>query len=82
MPAFQAGLLTPPGLAVISWKRLAAGDLDETEILATIQELEPEQILLGRFQFNQVEAFIQEGYFPVLEREDQLKLYIRKDLLK
>jgi 4-amino-4-deoxy-L-arabinose transferase-like glycosyltransferase len=82
MYAFRAGLLTPPNLAVISWKRLAAGDLNETEILETIQELEPEQILLGRFQFDQVEAFMQEGYFPVLEREDQLKLYIRKDLLK
>ena len=82
MYAFRAGLLTPPDLAVISWKRLAAGDLTETEILETIQELEPEQILLGRFQFDHVETFLQEGYFPVLEREDQLKLYIRKDLLK
>ncbi len=82
MYAFRAGLLTPPDLAVISWKRLAAGDLTETDILETIHKLEPEQILLGRFQFDQVEAFIQESYFPVLEREDQLKLYIRKDLLK
>lgn len=82
MYAFRAGLLTPPDLAVISWKRLAAGDLTEIEILETIQELQPEQILLGRFQFIEVDAFIQESYFPVLEREDQLKLYIRKDLLK
>lgn len=82
MYAFRAGLLTPPNLAVISWKRLAAGDLSEGDILNTIQELKPEQILLGRFRFEQVEAFIQADYFPVLEREDQLKLYIRKDLLK
>ncbi|HWQ83648.1 MAG TPA: glycosyltransferase family 39 protein [Anaerolineales bacterium] len=82
MYAFRAGLLTPPNLAVISWKRLAARDLTEAEILETIQELEPEQILFGRFRFDQVEDYIQEDYFPVLEREDQLKLYIRKDLLK
>lgn len=82
MYAFRAGLLTPPDLAVISWKRLAAGDLSEADILKTIQELKPEQILLGRFRFEQVEAFIQADYYPVLEREDQLTLYIRKDLLK
>jgi len=82
MYAFRAGLLVPPNLAVISWKRLAAGDLSEADILATIQEFEPEQVLLGRFKFKEVEAYLQEGYFPVLEREDQLKLYVRKDLLK
>jgi hypothetical protein len=82
MYPFRAGLLTPPNLAVISWKRLAAGDLSEADIVETIQELHPEQILLGRFRFEQVEAFIEEEYYPVLEREDELKLYIRKDLLK
>ena len=82
MYPFRAGLLTPPNLAVISWKRLAAGDLCEADIVETIQELHPEQILLGRFRFEQVEAFIEEEYYPVLEREDELKLYIRKDLLK
>ena len=82
MYAFRAGLVVPPDLAVISWKRLAAGDLSEAEILATIQEFEPEQVLLGRFEFIEVEGYLQERYFPVLEREDQLKLYVRKDLLK
>jgi len=67
---------------VISWKRLAAGDLSEADILATIQEFEPEQVLFGRFEFIGVEAYLQDRYFPVLEREDQLKLYVRKDLLK
>jgi len=82
MYAFRAGLLVPPDLAVISWKRLAAGDLSEADILATIQEFEPEQVLFGRFEFIGVEAYLQDRYFPVLEREDQLKLYVRKDLLK
>ena len=82
MYAFRADLVTPPNLAVISWKRLAAGDLSEAELLDTIQKFQPEQVLLGRFKFDAVEAYLQAGYFPVLEREDQLKLYIRKDLLK
>lgn len=81
MFAFRAGLKVPPNLVVISWKRLAAGDLDEREILNTMQTLKPEQVLFGRFQFNALNKFLAENYDLVLERSDEkTRLYFRKDL--
>lgn len=82
MYPFRVGKLVPPNLAVISWKRFAAGDLDETEIVDTVKEYQPEQILLGRFEFPALEPYLQERYVLILERPDELELYIRKDLLK
>ena len=66
---------------VISWKRLAAGDLDEEEILNTLQSLKPEQVLFGRFQFNALNKYLAENYDLILERDNEkTRLYIRKDL--
>ncbi len=82
MYAFRAGKLVPPNLAVISWKRFAAGELTETEIMDTVEEYQPEQILLGRFELPALEPYLNEHYFKLLQREDDLVLYIRKDLLR
>jgi hypothetical protein len=66
---------------VISWKRLAAGDLNEKEILNTLLTLKPEQVLFTRFQFNALNKYLADNYDLVLEREDnKTRLYIRKDL--
>ena len=81
MFAFRADLKVPPNLVVISWKRLAAGDLDEEEILNTLQSLKPEQVLFGRFQFNALNKYLAENYDLILERDNEkTRLYIRKDL--
>lgn len=82
MFAFRVGKLVPPNLAVISWKRFAAGDLSENDIVDTVEEYQPEQILLGRFEFPALEPYLQEHYYLILERQDELKLYVRKDLMK
>ena len=78
---FRAGLAVPPNLAVISWKRFAAGDLTEAEILQTMQERQPEQVLFGRFTLSTVEQYLSKNYRMVLQRE-ATKLYIRNDLQK
>ncbi len=81
MFAFRAGVKVPPNLVVISWKRLAAGDLTKQEILNALQTLRPEQVLFGRFQFTTLNKYIAENYDLVLERSDEkTRLYIRKDL--
>jgi 4-amino-4-deoxy-L-arabinose transferase-like glycosyltransferase len=81
MFAFRADLKVPPDLVVISWKRLAAGDLDEQEILNTMQTLKPEQVLFSRFQFSTLNKYLADNYDLVLERDDEkTRLYIRKDL--
>jgi hypothetical protein len=71
----------PPNLAVISGKRFLAGDLSEADILTTVQQTRPEQVLIGRFEFPALEAYLQQDYKLVLARDDTTKLYIRQDLL-
>jgi hypothetical protein len=83
MFAFRADLKVPPDLVVISWKRLAAGDLDEQEILNILQTLRPEQVLFGRFEFAALDNYLTENYDLVLERNNEkTRLYIRKSLRK
>jgi 4-amino-4-deoxy-L-arabinose transferase-like glycosyltransferase len=81
MFAFRAGISVPPNLAVISGKRFLAGDLSEADILTTVQQTRPEQVLIGRFEFPALEAYLQQDYKLVLARDDTTKLYIRQDLL-
>ncbi len=82
MYAFRAGISVPPDLAVISWKRLASGELTEAHILDTLQAYQPEQILLGRFEFPSLDPYLQENYHLILERPGELRLFVRKDLLR
>lgn len=81
MYAFQAGIPVPPNLAVISWKRFAAGDLSEGEILETLKQYRPEQVLFGRFDLPEVNRYLEENCRVALQWE-QTKLYLRKDLQK
>jgi len=81
MFAFRAGISIPPNLAVISWKRFAAGDLTQDEILQTMRQLRPEQVLFERFDLPKVDQYLAENYRLTLQRGD-MKLYVRKDLQK
>jgi 4-amino-4-deoxy-L-arabinose transferase-like glycosyltransferase len=82
MFAFRAGIAVPPNLAVISGKRFASGELTEENIIETVREYTPEQVLIGRFKLPRLEQSMLENYALILEREQELKLYIRKDLLR
>ncbi len=82
MFAFRAGIPVPPELAVISGKRFAAGDLSEQEIIDTLERYQPEQVLVGRFELPLLELHLAGSYLPILEREGELRLYVRADLLR
>jgi hypothetical protein len=82
MFAFRAGIPVPPELAVISGKRFAAGELSEQDIIAALDQYQPEQVLIGRFDLPGLEQHLAEGYLPILEREEELRLYVRMDLLR
>jgi hypothetical protein len=82
MYAFQVGKPVPPELAVISWKRFAAGDLSQEQILEIVEAYRPEQILLGRFEFPILDPYLAENYRLVLEREGDLALYVRNDIAR
>lgn len=81
MFAFRARLPVPPELAVITDKRLRTGYLTDEEILATVKRYQPEQVLLGRFTLPGLSEYLEANYQLVARKEDELKLYIRNDLL-
>lgn len=84
MFAFRAGLTVVPELAVVTMKRMAAGDLTAKDVVATIERRAPEQILLaGRFSGPITDAVvdaIRERYRLVLRGPPALPvlLYARR----
>jgi 4-amino-4-deoxy-L-arabinose transferase-like glycosyltransferase len=79
MYAFRAGLLVPPELAVFSSKRVETGYLTASEVQAVIQRYQPEQILIGRFEFPGFDQAIQSNYRMIYESRDY-QLFVRNDL--
>jgi hypothetical protein len=79
MYAFRAGLPVPPSLAVMSEKRIVTGELTEAQIIAIIEEVRPEQVLLGRREFPELEAVLKEDY-RLLYTRGKRQLYLRKDI--
>jgi 4-amino-4-deoxy-L-arabinose transferase-like glycosyltransferase len=79
MYAFRARLPVPPDLAVFSSKRITTGNLTEGQIMQTILKYQPEQILLGRFTYPNIDKYLRENY-RLVHSKDEMKLYIRRDL--
>lgn len=79
MYAFRARLPVPPELAVFSSKRITTGNLTEAQIMRTILKYQPEQILLGRFTYANIEEQLWQNY-RIVHSKDEMKLYIRQDL--
>jgi len=79
MYAFREGLLVPPELAVLSSKRVETGNLTADEVQTVIQHYQPEQILIGRFDFPGLSQEIEGSYRITYERPD-IQLYVRSDL--
>jgi hypothetical protein len=80
MFAFYANLPVPPNLVVFSSKRVETGELTEEEVLKTIQEYRPEQVLMGRFEFPSLRRYLKEQYRLVQARE-LYELYVSKDIV-
>jgi 4-amino-4-deoxy-L-arabinose transferase-like glycosyltransferase len=79
MYAFRVGLSVPPEIAVMTRKRVDTGFLTDEQIIDAVKEWKPEQILLGRFNFPELERFLEQDYRLIHSRV-HMKLYIRKDL--
>lgn len=80
MYAFRARLPVPPYLAAFTMKRYRTGELTEQNIIDTVKEYQPEQVLLGRAEYPLVEQFLQENYRLIHVARNIEKLYLRKDL--
>jgi hypothetical protein len=78
MYAFRMDKPVPPELAVFTWKRMMTGNLTDEQVLETIVEYQPEQVLLGRFMFPDLQEYLNEHY-RLLDIPTNAKLYVRDD---
>jgi hypothetical protein len=81
MYAFRSDMLVPPEMAVVSRKRLVAGDLPDQELVAIIKQYNPELIMLDRFDYPGVQAALDAKYDMKYTRFNR-HLYVRNDLSK
>jgi hypothetical protein len=77
--AFRFGLPVPPNLIVFSLKRVRSELLTEKEILETIQDYHPEQILVGE-KTPGLGPYLAQYYHLVYTRRN-VDLYIRNDII-
>lgn len=77
--AFLIRKPVPPNLATFSEKRLNTGSLTEEEILETVKEYKPEQVLLVFFELDKLEEYLNQNY-QLVHKNRGYRLYIRKDL--
>lgn len=80
MFAFRVGRPVPPILATFSQKRLSTGSLTEQDILTTMREYQPEQVLMARFVIPPLEEYLQEHY-TLIASPEFYRLFIRNDLV-
>jgi hypothetical protein len=81
MYAFRSDILVPPELAVISRKRLVAGDLPNQELEAVMHQYAPELVMLERFDYPDLKPIIDAGYYMGYARFN-MHLYVRNDISK
>jgi hypothetical protein len=79
MYAFRARLPVPPNLAAFTSKRVNTGNLAEEELLETMRTYQPEQVMMGRFTFPELQAYLNAHYNLLLDQLE-MRLYLRKDL--
>ncbi len=80
MVAFRAGIPTPPSVAVVSVKRMNAGQLSDADIVDAMEKYHPEQIAIGRVPFGaEVMKYFDEHY-RLMWQERKVSHYLRADL--
>jgi hypothetical protein len=78
MYAYLAGLPVPPEIAVISSKRVETGLITDREMIDIVREYQPEEVLIGRFNFPLLESYLAEHY-QVIHQTGNKILYIRNE---
>lgn len=81
MPYYAStiGKNVPPQLATFSTKMFNSGVITSYDVLKTIENVRPEQVLIGRIHIKQVDKYLSENYLSVMFTDD-LSLYIRPDI--
>ena len=72
MFAFRAGIRVPPATAVLSRKQLETKNMTDAKMIDIINQYEPEQVFLKRFEWSQLNEFLARNYQLTKEREFRL----------
>jgi hypothetical protein len=81
---FRAGLLTPPQLAVPSYRRIETGQLSPEALIATTQAYEPQAIIFWSERFMSVPAYVswvEQHYCLTRVWRSIERMYVRCDLV-
>jgi 4-amino-4-deoxy-L-arabinose transferase-like glycosyltransferase len=81
MFAFRCRLPVPPNLAVISAKRIFAGLISEEEIIDTIRQYKPKQVLFTKHIFPSVDQYLLENGYRIIHSYQDTRLYFHNDLV-
>lgn len=76
MFAFRAGISVPPATAVLSRKQLETKSITDARVIDIINQYQPEQVFLKRFEWSQLNEFLTLNY-QLRKQEQNFKLYIR-----
>jgi hypothetical protein len=71
-------LPVPPEIAVLSAKRVRTGLITDTDMIEIVKKYQPQQVLLGRFEFPLLESYVREHY-RIIHETESLTLYIQND---
>ena len=76
MFAFRAGIPVPPATAVLSRKQLETKHITDAKVIDIIDRYQPEQIFLKRFEWVQLNEFLNRNY-QLSKQEREFRLYIK-----
>lgn len=79
MYAFRVGLPVPPSTAEMTRKRVVTSYITEEQLIDAVKTYRPEQVLLGRFDFPELERYLEADYRLVYSRKP-INLYVRKGI--
>jgi hypothetical protein len=80
MYAFRSGAQVHPGLAVLTGKRYSTGDPTQEEILSILEEINPGQIIVGRFDIPAVREYMAERNFVRVDNSPRSRHHVRGDI--
>ncbi|MBD2578403.1 glycosyltransferase family 39 protein [Oscillatoria sp. FACHB-1406] len=80
--AFQANLRVPPEIAVLSRKRVAAGEMTHDYLYALFEKYQPEQVILERFPevYEPLKPYLEANYVKV-EESGARRHFVKRSLL-
>jgi hypothetical protein len=81
MYAFRSGLPVHPYLAVMTEKRYSTGQPTQEEILAILEQIKPEQVILGRLDIPAVRDYMETRNFVRVDNSPRSRHYVAREIM-